>query len=95
MKITKLTINSTILDVSSLSSKSQAELIVLLTEARELGCAYDKVGDDWVDAFYTKPIEIGMRSDDVVLHDDYKAAKAHLKSLIEVVESAKALAEAA
>lgn len=93
--ITKLTINNTTtLDVSALSAKAQAELIILLTDARELGCTYEKVGDEWVDAYYTRPVEIGMRSAEVVLHDDFDSAKAHLKSLVEVVENAKALAQA-
>jgi hypothetical protein len=95
MKITKLTINnSTTLDVSALSAKAQAELIILLTDARELGCTYEKVGDEWVDAYYAKPVEIGMRSADVFLHDDFDSAKAHLKSLVEVVNAAKTMAEA-
>lgn len=96
MKVTKLTINSsTTLDVSALSAKAQAELIILLTDARKLTCTYEKVGDEWATAHYHEVVEIGMRSDDLVVHPDFDSAKAHLKSVAEVVANATALAEAA
>jgi hypothetical protein len=96
MKVTRLTLNGyNTIDVSSLSAKAQAELIVLLASCRSIDSTCEKIADDFQSAYYGRPLEVALKTIDVEVHADFDAAKAHLKSLAEVVEKATALAEAA
>ena len=96
MKVTRLTLNGyNTIDVSSLSAKAQAELVVLLASCRSIDSTCEKIAGDFQSAYYGKPLEVALKSSDMVIHADYDAAKAHLASLAEVVEKATALAEAA
>jgi hypothetical protein len=96
MKVTRLTLNGyNSIDISSLSAKDQAELVVLLASCRSLDSTCEKIADEYQSAYYTRPLEVALKSSDMILHADFDAAKAHLKSVAEVVEKATALAEAA
>jgi len=96
MKVTRLTLNGyNTIDVSSLSAKAQAELVVMLANCRSIDSTCEKIADEYQSAYYTRPLEVALKSSDMILHADFDAAKAHLKSVAEVVEKAQALAEAA
>ena len=96
MKVTRLTLNGyNNIDISSLSAKDQAELVVLLANCRSLDSTCEKIADEYQSAYYVRPLEVTLKSSDMILHADFDAAKAHLKSVAEVVEKATALAEAA
>jgi endonuclease V-like protein UPF0215 family len=96
MKVTRLTLNGyNTIDVSSLSAKAQAELIVLLASCRSIDSTCEKIADEFQSAYYGRPLEVALKTIDVEVHADFDAAKAHLKSVAEVVEKATALAEAA
>jgi hypothetical protein len=95
MKVTRLTLNGYhSLDISSLSAKTQAELVVMLASCRSLDSTCEKIADEYQSAYYSRPLEVALKSSDMIIHADFDAAKAHLKSVAEVVEKASALAEA-
>ena len=96
MKVTRLTLNGyNSIDISSLSPKAQAELIVMLANCRSIDSTCEKIAGDFQSAYYGRPLEVALKSSDMEIHADYDAAKAHLASLAEVVEKATALAQAA
>jgi hypothetical protein len=96
MKVTRLTLNSyNNIDISSLSPKAQAELIVLLASCRDLGSTCEKIADEYQTAYYYRPLEVALKTSDMEIHADFDAAKTYLKSVAQVVEAAKALADAA
>ena len=96
MKVTRLTLNGyNTLDISSLSPKAQAELVVLLANCRSIDSTCEKIANEYQSAYYGRPLEVALKSSDMIIHADFDAAKAHLKSVAEVVEKASALAEAA
>jgi hypothetical protein len=93
MQVVKLTINSfSTLDISPLSPKSQAELIVLLSACRDLSHTSERVGDEWTSAHYFRPLELTIKGQDTDIFNSLEAAKAHLKSEAAAAEAAKAAA---
>lgn len=80
--VTKITINSDLsIDASSLTAAECAQLLITLSKCEVLSLTYEKVGTDWVDARYTKPIQVGMSREVYELHETYEKAKAHLEAL--------------
>jgi hypothetical protein len=95
MKVTRLTLNGyNTIDVSSLSAKAQAELIVLLASCRSIDSTCEKIADEFQSAYYGRPLEVALKTIDVEIHADYDAAKAHLKLLAQAAEVSKAMTEA-
>jgi hypothetical protein len=95
MKVTRLTLNGyNNIDISSLSPKAQAELVVLLASCRSLDSTCEKIADEYQTAHYSRPLEVALKTSDMDLHADFDAAKTYLKSVAQVVESAKAMADA-
>ena len=92
MKVTRLTLNGyNTIDVSSLSTKAQAELVVLLASCRSIDSTCEKVGDEFQSAYYSRTLEVALKSSDMEIHADFDAAKAHLKFLEQAAKSARAL----
>ena len=80
--VTKITINTDVtLDATALTAAECAQLLITLSKCEVLTSTYEKVGDDWVDARYTKPIQVSMSREAYELHASYDAAKDHLKAL--------------
>ena len=95
MKVTRLTLNGyNTIDVSALSPKAQAELVVMLANCRSIDSTCEKIADEFQSAYYSRPLEVALKSSDMDIHADFDAAKAHLKFLAQAVQSAKALADA-
>ena len=93
MQVVKLTLNGfSTLDISPLSLKSQAELLVLLSGCRDLSNTSERVGDQWTAAYYFRPLELTIKGQDIDIFNCLEAAKAHLKSEAAAAEAAKAAA---
>ena len=92
MKVTRLTLNGyNSIDISSLSPKAQAELVVMLASCRSIDSTCEKVAGDFQSAYYTRPLEVALKSSDMEIHADFDAAKAHLASLSQAADAVKAL----
>lgn len=89
--VTRININSDIkIDASALTAAELAQLLITLSKCEVLTSTYEKIGDEYVDAWYTKPVEVTMTRASYKLHASWDDAKAHLAGL-----AAAALAEAA
>jgi len=95
MKVTRLTLNGyNSIDISSLSPKAQAELVVMLASCRSIDSTCEKIASDFQSAYYSRPLEVALKSSDMEIHADFDAAKAHLKLLAQAAELSKAMTEA-
>jgi hypothetical protein len=82
MQITKVQVCHDItFNASNLSPTELAQLMILITKCQVYRTTLEKVGKDYVYAGYTKDIELTMSRENVVVHPDYEAAKAHLEML--------------
>ena len=92
MKVTRLTLNGyNTIDVSALSPKAQAELVVMLANCRSIDSTCEKIADDFKSAYYSRPLEVALKSSDMEIHADFDAAKAHLALLARTADGVKAL----
>jgi phage gp45-like len=82
MKIIKIQLSYDItFEASNLSPAELAQLMILITKCQIYRMTSEKVGKDYVYASYTKDIELTMSRENVIIHADYEAAKAHLEML--------------
>lgn len=95
MKVTRITLNGyNSIDISSLSPKAQAELVVMLASCRSIDSTCEKIADNFQSAYYSRPLEVALKSSDMEIHADFDAAKDHLKFLAQAADAAKAMTEA-